>query len=126
MAARGCYVRCYGERSPFVTCCLIGCAGKWHMCVKHAAIPRWRVCSMEGKNELGKNSAQEDAPRPFWWWLLTDAVSGEFFVNLTRDDWTRPGDLKTDDDSQMRTRRLQQEEEPDFCRQGCVKEDGEE
>ncbi|KAI8504394.1 hypothetical protein Bbelb_175120 [Branchiostoma belcheri] len=21
---------------------------------------------MEGKNELGKNSAQEDAPRPFW------------------------------------------------------------
>ncbi|KAI8495517.1 hypothetical protein Bbelb_269720 [Branchiostoma belcheri] len=26
--------------------------------------------------------------------------SGKFFINLTREDWTRSGDLKTDDDSQ--------------------------
>ncbi|KAI8482517.1 hypothetical protein Bbelb_397530 [Branchiostoma belcheri] len=43
----------------------------WHMCVKHA-FPTWRVC-MEGKNELGKNSAQEDASPPFW--CLWDADS---------------------------------------------------
>ncbi|KAI8521844.1 hypothetical protein Bbelb_015980 [Branchiostoma belcheri] len=85
-------------------------------------------------------------------------------LNLTRLDWTRPGDLKTQDEYQRRLdqtgpghyedprrisekigpdqtwtfedrRRisdadpetgLQQEEEPDICRQGCVKEDGEE
>ncbi|KAI8521857.1 hypothetical protein Bbelb_016110 [Branchiostoma belcheri] len=67
-------------------------------------------------------------------------------LNLTRLDRTRSGDLKTQDEYQRRLdqawtwtfedpRRisdvdretgLQQEEEPDFCRQGCVKEDGEE
>ncbi|KAI8497219.1 hypothetical protein Bbelb_251680 [Branchiostoma belcheri] len=39
--------------------------GTPHMCVRHA-VPTWR--GEHGREErAGKNSAQEDAPRPLWW-----------------------------------------------------------
>ncbi|KAI8517417.1 hypothetical protein Bbelb_059980 [Branchiostoma belcheri] len=72
--------------------------------------------------------------------------SEDYCLDLTREDWTRSGDLETQEQEQQHPEvymcaeavqsgrnlhadletGLQQEEEPDFCRQGCVKEDGEE
>ncbi|KAI8500807.1 hypothetical protein Bbelb_216250 [Branchiostoma belcheri] len=66
--------------------------------------------------------------------------SEDFCLNLTREDWSRPDDLKTPDHYQRRLDQddprgisdadpetgLQKEEEPDFCRKGCVEKDGEE
>ncbi|KAI8483757.1 hypothetical protein Bbelb_385490 [Branchiostoma belcheri] len=63
-------------------------------------------------------------------WITSDDLKTQEeyqYVNLTREDWIRLGDLKTEDDFSDADPEtgLQQEEEPDFCRQGCVKEDGE-
>ncbi|KAI8519852.1 hypothetical protein Bbelb_031090 [Branchiostoma belcheri] len=100
------------------------------------------MASVHGREErAGNNYAQEDSPCPLW-------CIEDYCVDLTREDWTRSGDLETqeqDDNNNIhrldetadfevedRVKNadpetgLQQEEEPDFCRQGCVKEDGEE
>ncbi|KAI8520650.1 hypothetical protein Bbelb_004040 [Branchiostoma belcheri] len=105
---------------------------------------------MEGKNELGKNSAQEDAPRPLWCTKQkcseADSIQrGHDSTVCVEDDLDKVIDLEGGETDDFRVGRgalsgvpvlfqkdadpetgLQQEEEPDFCRQGCVKEDGEE
>ncbi|KAI8520673.1 hypothetical protein Bbelb_004270 [Branchiostoma belcheri] len=120
------------------------------------------MASVHGREEQPcKNSTQEDAPRPLWEkisisWLGEETRIGgkdgvvlrrlvlasieDSCLDLTREDWTRSGDLETQEQDDCNNIHrcvlrlsnvdpetgLQQEEEPDFCRQGCVKEDGEE
>ncbi|KAI8505905.1 hypothetical protein Bbelb_162580 [Branchiostoma belcheri] len=121
---------------------------------------------MEGRRGLGKRTKEPESDFSY--------SSGDSCLNLTRLDWTRPDDWKTQEEYQtyseefaqvrqlgrsavglvwekpaMMAQRpvddaegnedskavrednadhetgLQQEEEPDLCRQGCMKEDGE-
>ncbi|KAI8519872.1 hypothetical protein Bbelb_031290 [Branchiostoma belcheri] len=51
------------------------------------------------KEQAGNNYAQEDAPRPLW-------CIEDYCVDLTREDWTRSGDLETQEQDDNNIHRL--------------------
>ncbi|KAI8521922.1 hypothetical protein Bbelb_016760 [Branchiostoma belcheri] len=61
------------------------------------------------------------------WGLLSKPVDQktQFVQRVGCPDWEKPVVTDQPTNADLETG-LQQEEEPDFCRQGCVKEDGEE